>query len=55
MKETHGGFYTIADIGRDELIKDMGVSNKRIPNWLLPSQHQALTPWTEIGSAQTSY
>ena len=36
MKGTHGGFYTIADIGRDELIKDMGVSNKRIPNWLLP-------------------
>ena len=38
---THGGFYTIADIGRDELIKDMGVSNKRIPSWLLPDSSLA--------------
>ena len=30
------GYYTIADIGRAELIEDMGVSAKRIPPWLLP-------------------
>ena len=36
MKGAHGGFYTIADIGRDELTKDLGVNNKRIPTWLLP-------------------
>ena len=29
------GYYTIADIGRAELIEDMGVSAKRIPPWLL--------------------
>ena len=32
----HGGYYTVADIGRAELIEDMGVSAKRIPPWLLP-------------------
>ena len=35
-KGDHGGYHTIADIGRAELIKDMGVSAKRIPTWLLP-------------------
>ena len=35
-KGDHGGYYTIADIGRAELIEDMGVSAKRIPPWLLP-------------------
>ena len=30
------GYCTIADIGRAELIEDMGVSAKRIPPWLLP-------------------
>ena len=36
VKGTHGGFYTVADIGRDELIKDLGVNDKRIASWLLP-------------------
>ena len=35
-KGDHGGYYTIADIGRAELMEDMGVSAKRIPTWLLP-------------------
>ena len=35
-KGDHGGYYTIADIGRAELVEDMGVSAKRIPPWLLP-------------------
>jgi len=35
-KGGHGGYYTIADIGRTELIEDMRVSAKRIPPWLLP-------------------
>ena len=35
-KGNHGGYHTIADIGRAELIEDMGVSAKRIPPWLLP-------------------
>ena len=35
-KGDHGGYYKIADIGRAELIEDMGVSAKRIPPWLLP-------------------
>ena len=35
-KGDHGGYYKIADIGRAELIEDMGVSAKRIPSWLLP-------------------
>ena len=35
-KGDHGGYYTIADIGRAELIEDMGVTAKRIPPWLLP-------------------
>ena len=35
-KGDHGGYYTIADIGRAELMKHMGVSAKRIPPWLLP-------------------
>ena len=35
-KGDHGGYYTIADIGRAELIEDMAVSAKRIPPWLLP-------------------
>ena len=35
-KGDHGGYYTTADIGRAELIEDMGVSAKRIPPWLLP-------------------
>ncbi len=26
----------IADIGRDELINDLGVMSKRIPTWLIP-------------------
>ena len=34
-KRDHGGYFTIADIGRAELIEDMGVT-KRIPPWLLP-------------------
>ena len=36
VKGSHGGFYTIADIGREELIKDLGVNDKRIASWLLP-------------------
>ena len=32
----NGGYYTIADIGRAELIESMGVSAKRTPPWLLP-------------------
>ena len=32
----HGGFYTVADIGRDELTKDLGEDSKRIPAWQLP-------------------
>ena len=32
----HGGYYTIADIGRAEPMVDIGVSAKRIPPWLLP-------------------
>ena len=36
-KGDHGGYYTIADIGRAEVIRDMGVSSKRIPAWLLPN------------------
>ena len=37
-KGDHGGYYTIADIGRAELIEDMhmGVNVKSIPPWLLP-------------------
>ena len=27
----HGSFLKIADIGRDELVKDLGIVNKRIP------------------------
>ena len=36
-KGNHGGYHTIADIGRAELIEDMGVNAKRIPTWLLPN------------------
>ncbi len=36
-KENHGGYHTIADIGRAELIEDMRVNAKRIPTWLLPN------------------
>ena len=36
-KGDDGGYYKIADIRRTELIKDMGVSAKRIPPWLLPN------------------
>ena len=36
VKGAHGGYYTIADIGRDELTLDLGVDSKRIPTWLLP-------------------
>ena len=32
----HGAFLKIADIGRDELTKDLGVLDKRIPTWLIP-------------------
>ena len=35
-KGDHRGYYTIAEIGRAELMEDMGVSAKRIPPWLLP-------------------
>ena len=31
----HGSFLKIADIGRDELIHDLGVVSKRIPGWLI--------------------
>ena len=31
----HGSFLKIADIGRDELVKDLGIVSKRIPPWLL--------------------
>ena len=36
VKGGHGGYFTVADIGRDELTQEMGVSAKRIPSWLLP-------------------
>ena len=36
VKGGHGGYFTVADIGRDELTQEMGVSAKRIPPWLLP-------------------
>ena len=38
VKGAYGGFYTAADIGRDELPKDLGVDSKRIPAciWILP-------------------
>ena len=36
-KGNHGGYHTIADIGRAELIEDMGVNAKRTPTWLLPN------------------
>ncbi len=36
-KGNHGGYHTIADTGRAELIEDMGVNAKRIPTWLLPN------------------
>ncbi len=36
-KGNHGRYHTIADIGRAELIEDMGVNAKRIPTWLLPN------------------
>ena len=35
-KGDHGGYYKIADIGRAEVIEDMGVSAKTILPWLLP-------------------
>ncbi len=31
-----GSYLKIADIGRDELINDLGVISKRIPTWLIP-------------------
>ncbi len=31
VKGAHGGFHTVADIGRDELTQDLGVDSKRIP------------------------
>ena len=31
----HGSFLKIADIGRDELVKDLGTIGKRIPAWLV--------------------
>ncbi len=31
-----GSYLKIADIGRDELINDLGVVSKRIPTWLIP-------------------
>ena len=39
VKGDHGGYYKIADIGRAELIEDMGVSAKRTPSWLLPDSY----------------
>ena len=39
VKGDHGGYYTIADIGRADLIEDMGVSAKRVPSWLLPDSY----------------
>ena len=34
-KGKHGAFLKIADIGRDELTLDLGVIDKRIPDWLV--------------------
>ncbi len=36
-KGNHGRYHVIADIGRAELIEDMGANAKRIPTWLLPN------------------
>ena len=36
-KDHRGGYYTIADNGRAEVIGDMGVTSKRFPAWLLPN------------------
>ena len=54
-KGDHGGYYTIADIGRAVLVEDMEVSAKRVPSWLLhdscleradidPADRNRLTP-----------
>ena len=32
----HGSYQKIADIGRDELISDLSIIDKRIPRWLIP-------------------
>ena len=49
----HGGYYTIADIGRAELIEDMGVSAKRIPPWLLPDSCLARANINPSGEKQS--
>ncbi len=36
-KGDHGGYYTIADVGRAEVVRDMGVSSIRLSTWLLPN------------------
>ena len=41
VKGAHGGFHTVADIGRDELTQDLGVDSKRIPAWIMPDSTMA--------------
>ena len=51
VKGAHGGYYTLADIGRDELTFDLGVDVKRIPTCLLPDPALAeagIEPFTDL-------
>ena len=41
VKGAHGGFHTVADVGRDELTQDLGVDSKRIPAWIMPDSTMA--------------